>query len=150
MIKPKRQNALYLSGWILSFEWMKHEQLGGQTLACVVRSDRIKYGGHHTLYVKGDAANRLYIALSVFAVAAEFNRYDDIEKIPFEKLDDYFLMAAVEGVLYFNDLFALRVHCLNLTGRQRKRVDDLFEELRRRRGLTAMPHHRPVGPGVRP
>ncbi len=150
MIKPKRQNAFYLSGWILSSEWVKHERLSEQALACVIRSDRIKYGGHHTLYVKSDAATRLYIALSVFAASAASSRHGDLEAIPFEKLDAHFLMAAVDGVLYFNDLFALRITCLNLNGQQRKRVDDLFEEFRRRRGLAAMLPRGPVGQGARP
>ena len=130
MIKPKRQNVLYLTGWILSADWRQHEQLGEQVLACVVRSDRVKYGGHHTVYFRGDMAQRLYVALSVFSSGAKPNRYDDVEKIPVEELDDYFLMVLIDGVLFFNDLFAVRVNCLNLSGKQRARVDDLLRQWR--------------------
>ena len=130
MIKPKRQNVLYLTGWILSADWRQHEQLGEQVLACVVRSDRVKYGGHHTVYFRGDTAQRLYVALSVFSSGAKPNHYDDVEKIPVEKLDDYFLMVLVDGVLFFDDLFAVRVNCLNLSGKQRARVDDLLRQWR--------------------
>ena len=132
MIKPKRQNILYLTGWIISSEWREHEQLGEQVLACVIRSDRVKFGGHHDVYFRGDVAQRLYAALSVFSASAQFIHRASLEKIPFEKLDDYFLMITVDGVLYFNDLFAIRVNCLNLTGHQRARVDDLLREMRLR------------------
>jgi len=130
MIKPKRQNVLYLTGWILSADWVDYEKLGEKVLACTLRSDRIKYGGHHTVYVRGDMAKRLFVALSVFSTSAESNHYDNVEKIPVEKLDDYFLMVTVDGILYFNDMFAVRVNCLNLTGKQRTRVDDLFRQFR--------------------
>jgi len=132
MIKPKRQNVIYLTGWILSAEWREHEQLGEQVLACTLRSDRVKYGGHHTVYVRGDVAQRLYAELSIFSENARLSHYDSVERIPFEKLDDYFLMVTVDGVLYFNDLFAIRVNCLNLNGRQRARVDNLLRDMRRR------------------
>ena len=132
MIKPKRQNILYLTGWIISSDWQEHEQLGEQVLACVIRSDRVKFGGHHNVYFRGDVAQRLYAGLSVFSEGARLSHYDSVENIPFEKLDDYFLMVTVDGVLYFNDLFAIRVNCLNLNGRQRARVDNLLRDIRRR------------------
>jgi len=133
MIKPKRQNVIYLTGWIISSEWIEYEQLGGeQVLACVIRSDRVKFGGHHDVYFRGDVAQRLYAALSVFSESARFVNHDSLEKIPFEKLDDHFLMVTVDGVLFFNDLFGVRVNCLNLTGRQRARVENLIRDMRRR------------------
>jgi len=132
MIKPKRQNVIYLTGWIIAADWVNHEQLGEKVLACTLRSDRVKYGGHHQVYFRGDVALRLHVALSIFSSGAKPNRYESVEKISFEKLDDYFLMVTVDGVLYFNDLFAIRVNCLNLTGRQRARVDDLLREIRLR------------------
>ena len=132
MIKPKRQNVLYLTGWIISSDWQEHEQLGEQVLACVIRSDRVKFGGHHNVYFRGDVAQRLYAGLSVFSESARLSHYDSVENIPFEKLDDYFLMVTVDGVLYFNDLFAVRVNCLNLNGRQRASVDNLLRDIRRR------------------
>jgi hypothetical protein len=132
MIKPKRQNVIYLTGWIIAADWVDHEQLGERVLACTLRSDRVKYGGHHQVYFRGDVARRLYVALSVFSAGAKSPHYGSVEKIPFEKLDDYFLMVTVDGVLYFNDLFAVRANCLNLTGRQRSRVDDMLREMRLR------------------
>lgn len=132
MIKPKRQNIIYLTGWIISSDWQEHEQLGEQVLACVIRSDRVKFGGHHNVYFRGDVAQRLYAGLTVFSEGARLSHYDSVENIPFEKLDDYFLMVTVDGVLYFNDLFAIRVNCLNLNGRQRARVDNLLRDMRRR------------------
>jgi len=132
MIKPKRQNVIYLTGWIIASDWMEHERLGERVLSCTLRSDRVKYGGHHTVYFRDDLAWRIYAALSVFMAGAETNRYDNLEKIPPERFDDFFLMVTVDGVLYFNDLFAVRVNCLNLTGRQRRRVDDLMSDLKRR------------------
>ena len=132
MIKPKRQNVTYLTGWIISSDWQEYEQLGEQVLVCTLRSDRVKFGGHHNVYFRGDASRRLYAALSVFSSTAKLSHYESIEEIPFNKLDDYFLMVTVDGVLYFNDLFAVRVNCLNLTGRQRTRVDNLVRDMMRR------------------
>ena len=132
MIKPKRQNVVYLTGWIISADWVEHEQLGEQVLACTLRSDRVQYGGHHTVYFRGDLAQRLYVALSVFAADARHLHAADLEKISFDQMDEHFLMVTVDGVLHFNDLFAVRVNCLNLTGKQRARVDDLLRDMRLR------------------
>jgi len=132
MIKPKRQNIIYLTGWIVSADWVEHEQLGEQVLACIIRTDRVKYGGHHTVYFRNDLAQRLYIALSVFMAEAEPNRYESLENIPFDRMDDFFLMITVDGVLFYNDIFALRANCLNLTGRQRNAVNEHLAEMQRR------------------
>ena len=132
MIKPKRQNVVYLTGWIISAEWMDHERLGERVLACTLRTDRVQYGGHHTVHFRGDLAQRLHVALSVFLRDAQRLSAASLEKISFEQMDDYFLMVTVDGVLFNDDLFAIRANCLNLTGRQRARVDDLLRDLRLR------------------
>ena len=133
MIKPKRQNAVFISGWIISANWMEYEEFGGeQVLVCTIRSDREKYGGHHTVYFRGNTATRLYVALSVFNATAKRNTYAELEKIPFEKMDDHFLMVVIHGVLHFDNVFAVYLSCLNLTGGQRVRVDDLLVDMQRR------------------
>jgi len=133
-MRPKRQNTIFISGWIIGAEWRSHETINEQVLAVTIRSDRAKYGGHHTVYFRNDLALRLFMALSVFQESAERNPYRNLEAIPMERLDDYFLMVAIHGVLYGNDVFATYMTCPNLSGRQRRLVDERVEDFRRRRG----------------
>ena len=132
-MKPKRQNTVFISGWVISAEWRNHEIINEQVLAVVIRSDRAKYGGHHTVYFRNDLALRLFMALSVFQESAERNPYRNIEAIPFERMDDYFLMVAVHGALYGNDVFATYMFCSNLSGDQREEVDKRLENFKRKR-----------------
>ncbi len=150
MFRPKRQNALFLSGWIIAAEWVDHERLSEQVLAATIRSDRLKYGGHHTVYFRDDLALRLHAALSVFTATAPPNRYKNLEAIPFAQLDAFYLMVVVHGVLYFDDVFAVYLSCPNLTGSQRSRIDERLEEMRWKRSLAAMQPRRPVGQSARP
>ena len=118
-------------GWVVSGQWKWHKQMKENVLAVVLRSDREQYGGHHTVYVQGAVAERLHAALAIFLTTARQYR-GSIEKIPFGELDNYFLAVVIDGALYFDDLFATRVNCLNLNGRQRARVEELVREMKRR------------------
>ncbi len=136
MIKAKRQNVVYLTGWIIAAEWVEHQRLGEEVFSCTIRTDRMQYGGHHTVYFHGDLAQRLNMAIYVFMSDAPQFPSVDIEKVSFEEMDRYFLMVTVDGVLHFDDLFAIRVNCLNLTGQQRARVEDLLRDMRVRAWRT--------------
>ena len=131
-MRPKRQNTVFISGWIIEFKWLNHETINEQVLAVIIRSDRAKYGGHHTVYFRNDLALRLFMALTVFHESAPRNPYRSLEAIPFERMDEYFLMVAVHGVLYGNDVFATYMACTNLSGHQRRLVDERVEEFKRK------------------
>ena len=130
-MKQKKQVSIHITGWVVSGQWQLHERLNENVLAVVLRSDREQYGGHHTVYLQGDVAERLHAALTIFLATAK-HYHGNIESIPFGELDDYFLAVTIEGALFFNDLFATRVNCLNLSGKQRARVGDLVREMKRR------------------